>query len=353
MSHIVPTRDPPLLTDGHGETSLAKRGSDVTVFVATPEAELRENERELLAASIPPNTRRGYQADWKIFKLWCEVSGRSSLPASSDDLRAFITDRTTRKWPKGRGRKDAPDTPTTIERRVSAICTIHSLQSMPSPRDGKLKNLLKGIRRSARQQHRRATPMLEENLRRAMVTMPSDGAIAVRNKALLLTGFGCALRRSELVGLLVSDVKFLGNVVQVEIRFSKTDQEGLKPRTAVLDAVPGDTLCAVAALKAWLKVRGSDPGPLFPRIDARDKITTRHLSGGYIAKFVKQIITTTGEDPRNFSGHSLRAGFATQASLNGAPEWEIREQTGHESDVLQDYIRPGVSARRHIMKRML
>ena len=47
-----------------------------------------------------------------------------------------------------------------------------------------------------------------------------------------------------------------------------------------------------------------------------------------------------GLDPDHYSGHSLRAGFATSAALAGATEIAIARQTRHRSmTALRGYIR--------------
>jgi hypothetical protein len=47
-------------------------------------------------------------------------------------------------------------------------------------------------------------------------------------------------------------------------------------------------------------------------------------------------------NPGSYSGHSLRAGFATGAARLGVPKWRIKAQTGHLSDsALERYIREG------------
>ena len=57
---------------------------------------------------------------------------------------------------------------------------------------------------------------------------------------------------------------------------------------------------------------------------------------------MKQHVAAIGLDPALYSGHSLRAGFATSAARMGIPAWKIRMQTGHNSDaVLNGYIRSG------------
>ena len=49
-----------------------------------------------------------------------------------------------------------------------------------------------------------------------------------------------------------------------------------------------------------------------------------------------------GFEPSGYSGHSLRAGFATSAAAAGVQSWKIRQQTGHASDaMLMRYIRDG------------
>ena len=55
---------------------------------------------------------------------------------------------------------------------------------------------------------------------------------------------------------------------------------------------------------------------------------------------VKRAAASIGLRPDRFSGHSLRAGFATQAFLNGVAEVSIMRQTRHKSlNTLRKYIR--------------
>ena len=47
-------------------------------------------------------------------------------------------------------------------------------------------------------------------------------------------------------------------------------------------------------------------------------------------------------DATGYSGHSLRAGFATSATRAGVSTFKIRQQTGHASDtMLSRYVREG------------
>jgi integrase len=67
-----------------------------------------------------------------------------------------------------------------------------------------------------------------------------------------------------------------------------------------------------------------------------------------IGIIVKRAAERAGYDPSTLGGHSLRAGMATQASMNGATELTIMKQTGHRSlTILRRYIRDGDMWRRN------
>jgi hypothetical protein len=58
------------------------------------------------------------------------------------------------------------------------------------------------------------------------------------------------------------------------------------------------------------------------------KLCERRILPGAIASIVKQRISKIGHNPGCYSGHSLRAGFTTEAARLGAPEWRIKAQRG-------------------------
>jgi integrase len=69
-------------------------------------------------------------------------------------------------------------------------------------------------------------------------------------------------------------------------------------------------------------------------------VRSKGLRGADIALIVKQRAKQAGLDPAEFSGHSLRAGFATSAAETGSSILKIMETTRHRSvDVLAAYVR--------------
>ena len=115
----------------------------------------------------------------------------------------------------------------------------------------------------------------------------------------------------------------------------------------------GGPLCPVAALKMWLHESGIIEGPLFRRVDRWEKVGKYALDDGSIARIVKKAVRAAGLDPRQFLGHSLRAGFVTAVADADVPEYAIREQTGHRSNVLQAYVRDQGRGAKRAVKAIL
>lgn len=156
---------------------------------------------------------------------------------------------------------------------------------------------------------------------------------------MVLLGFASACRRSELAALDLADVSQVREGLVLRIVRSKTDQSG---RGAELGVPRGGraATCPVRVLQAWLVERGGWPGPLFCSFTAGGGVTRGRLSGDAVALIVKGACVRAGLDPGRYSGHSLRAGCATAASANGAPELAIMARTRHRSvAMLGRYVR--------------
>jgi integrase len=163
-----------------------------------------------------------------------------------------------------------------------------------------------------------------------------------RDKALLLVGFAGAFRRSELVALRCEDITQYDGGIELLLRRSKTDQEGAG-RTVVIPHAKGSR-CPVKALTQWLELAGISEGALFRQISRHDKVVgDKALTPQSVALVVKSAVRKmSGDDAaKDFAGHSLRAGYCTEAATVGLQPYQIREQTGHKSDTtLARYIRP-------------
>jgi site-specific recombinase XerC len=106
-----------------------------------------------------------------------------------------------------------------------------------------------------------------------MVATAPNKLAGLRDRALLLIGFGGALRRSELVALDVADIEETETGLLVKIRGSKTDQERAGATIAI---AKGDNACPAKALRAWLDAAGIEAG----RSSARSTRAARYGPGG-------------------------------------------------------------------------
>ncbi len=178
-------------------------------------------------------------------------------------------------------------------------------------------------------------------------TLQLDTLRGRRDRALLLVGFAGAFRRSELVSLDVGDVAFNTDGLVVQLRRSKTDQEG-QGRKVGLPFGSNPLTCPVRALRDWFSQGNITLGPIFRSIDRHGNLKPMRLTDQSVALIVKRSAKTAGLDWERYAGHSLRAGLATAAAMADVSERSIMEQTGHKSlPVVRRYIRDGSLFRRN------
>jgi site-specific recombinase XerD len=288
-----------------------------------------EQAREFARRSKAENTLRGYRADWREFCGWCEGHSLRPLPALPETVASYIAECA--------GRLKVGS----IQRRLNAIAEAHKAVGVESPTTaGMVRNTLKGIKRTIGTAMVQKATALTDDIR-AMVGVSGAGLIGSRDRALVLLGFAGAFRRSELVGLDAEDCGFGNDGLTVTLRRSKTDQDGAGRKIGIPYGSNPET-CPVRIIQAWIELAGIDAGPLFRSINRHGQVRAGRLSPIDVARVVKKLAKRAGLDAAKYAGHSLRAGHATSASIAGASERSIMNQTGHRSvQMVRRYIRDG------------
>jgi len=289
--------------------------------------EQHERINAFVSASWSANTKRAYKSDWERFTTWCTWTNRSPLPASPSTVAAFLADQATNGCPGG-----IPCLYSTIKRRCAAISQAHqlwmegvnpdgALDYVPPTRSPRVHRVLEGIRRSSNYKPTRKAPLMLEHLLQILPT------VSVHDRALLLTAWAGAFRRSEVCAVEIDHVQFVDDGVTIFLPETKTDKSGEGVLTGISRGkVP--VTCPVRAMRKWLAERGDEPGRVF------------RLSPYGLSRLVKRSVVKLGLDPERYAAHSLRAGFITEAATRGIPGWAIKRQTRHKSDaVLATYIR--------------
>jgi integrase len=280
------------------------------------------------AAASAPATRKAYAGDLKHFR---QHGGK--IPATPQMVANYAA--------KFAGVLAVA----TIQRRLIAIHQAHTEQGLKSPvMDRLVKRTMQGIRRTFGVAPRRVKALVKTDLLEMLVMVNRQKSLkAARDRALLLIGFAGALRRSELVAIQCSDITRFEAGMEINLPRSKTDQEGMG-RTVWIPHAKDAERCPVAALEQWLTLSGIGRGPVFRWVSRHGNLVgDKGLTSQSVALVVKRSVKRVhgAAATKAVSGHSLRAGYCTEAALVGMAPWQIREQTGHKSDAtLAKYIRP-------------
>ena len=120
------------------------------------------------------------------------------------------------------------------------------------------------------------------------------------------------------------------SVIQIHLKRSKTDQYG--HRTMVYLGRSSNALCPIAAISAFMVVRGASPGPFFMKQDGTP------LSKQTVIKQVQKAISAMGVNPEAYTGHSFRIGAATAAAHHGLQDSTIQMLGRWTSDAFRAYI---------------
>lgn len=299
------------------------------MFPLDPELVRLQLERaKLQTAVLSKNTLISYGYDWAMFTAWCLTMGRAALPASPETVALYLTAILSE------GLKVV-----TASRRGCAIAHHHRGSGLLSPITTEIHELLLGAQRSRCEQPRQMRPLSVAQLREISKALAAKGTnAAIRDRAVLVMGFASALRRSSLAALMIEDIEFTARGFIIQVRREKNDQQG---RGRLIGVPPGKraATCPVRCLRAWLKIRGRRPGPLFFRLDGNSK--GKAMDGEGVERIVKRGVKLIGLDPRDrWSAHSLRSGFVTAAGEAGIGDLLIAAQTGHQNmAVLRKYFR--------------
>ena len=281
-----------------------------------------------VAAARSAATRRAYAHDIAHFK-----SAGFCIPCTGHHVARYLA-------------KFAPTLAVaTLRRRLTAISHAHTAINRPSPAASDLvKTVMRGIRRSKGTTQRKVQAL---DIRALITTLKAQKqcdatstAIWLRNRALLLVGFAGAFRRAELTNLSLGDVRWLRSGIEVTVRQSKTDQEAVGRKVFILKSRGDSACCPVRALARWIDFAAITTGPLFRSVDRHGNVADRGMHPSSVADIVKRAVALAGFDASAFSGHSLRAGYVTAATVANVPIWQIKRVTGHKSDdVVARYVR--------------
>lgn len=324
-----------ILTDSPRRLTLSKAGEQAIFGTDTAEYQsLAARVAARLADTERPNSRRAHAEDWAAWTRYCEMERLSPIDVCAvvlADYAAALAD----------GRHGAtPLAPASIRRRVSGVVVGWRAAELVIPEgvSERAREVAERHKRALLEQHlptgRGPAPALELHDLHRLCRMLPDTVGGARDRALILVGFGIGARRSELANLQVGDITETSEGITVNVRFSKTKQ-----RAPGIPRGKRDETCAVTAWRAWRDVSGVTEGAAFRQVSCHGRV------GGQMSpRAVGEAITRAAERAGitlRITGHSLRAGMATEARKGGADVVQIARQGGwsETSASLYGYIR--------------
>ncbi|CAB3627394.1 tyrosine-type recombinase/integrase [Achromobacter pestifer] len=319
--------------------------------------------RSLMREGSSANTAASYRAAIRYWTAWFELRyGQPfTLPLPEAAVIQFVVDHAQRstdhglKWElplaldqelvrlKAKGRLGAPSLNTLLQ-RLSVLSKAHELLGHPNPcHAAAVRELLAKTRRAYAR--RGMAPAKKEALTRepleALLATCDDTLRGMRDRALLLFAWASGgRRRSEVVRATVENTVRTPEGFLYTLAHSKTNQAGTQ-RADDQKPIIGS---AALALDAWLAASGIRQGQIFRRV-RRGDVIGEPLAAAAVRDIVLERCKLAGLEGE-FSAHSLRSGFVTEAGRRNVPLGDTMAMTGHASvATVMGYFRAGAAAR--------
>ena len=304
---------------------------------------------DLLREGESLNTQASYRTALRYWAAWYGLRYGSAiaLPLPVACVVQVVVDHAQRSTPKGlvcelpasmdaalvaQGFKGklGPMAHTTLVHRMAVMSKAHQLRQLDNPcQDAQVRELLSRTRKAYAK--RGALPKKKSALTKdplqAVLATCDDSLRGKRDRALLLFAWASGgRRRSEVAAAEMEQLRRIAPAEFVYTLFhSKTNQSG-RDRPENHKPVLG---AAGAALHDWLQTSGIVEGRIFRRI-----LKGGHLGGpispAAVRSVVQQRCALAGIEG-DFSAHSLRSGFVTEAGRQDVSLADTMALTGHLS----------------------
>lgn len=310
----------------------------------------REAEQSLLRQGESENTLRSYRSALRYWAAWYALRYRHpiALPCSEATVVQFVVDHAQRQDAEGSLVSELPPAVdaalvdggfkgklgamslNTLVHRVSVLSKAHQMQGVDNPCElPRIRDLLAKTRRAYVK--RGALPAKKPALTRepleALLATCDDSLRGKRDRALLLFAWASGGRRRSEVS--AADLRHLARVgpdeFTYELAYSKSNQAGAN-RAENHKPIAG---VAAKALQDWLQASGIRDGALFRKILRGGHLGDR-LSAAAVRDIVRARAALAGIQG-DYSAHSLRSGFVTEATLQATPLAHTMAMSGHAS----------------------
>ena len=304
---------------------------------------------ELYRRGTPPNTLRAWERDLAYVAAWKMASFGQPLAWPEDEKVAlrFILDHAQDLTDKSGPARDTAlelvtiglrvaltcPAPATLDRRIASWQAFHRMRNLTSPFAAPLVQQArqKARRANARPRAPKSPKPITRDILETLLATCDDSTRGIRDRAMLMLAFASGgRRRSEVTALNVEDIGRDGFVAKpvlwVRLMETKTTRKDQAPRLPLKGR-------AARALVHWLETTGLTTGPLFRPVSRSDRPLPRRLAPDALRLILRHRLHLAGLPEDFATPHGLRAGFLTQAALDGAPLAAAMKLSLHRSAV--------------------
>ena len=304
---------------------------------------------DLYRRGTPANTLRASERDLAYIAAWKMASFGRPLTWPEDEQVAlrFVLDHAQDLTGKPGAAQDvamelqalglrvslACPALATLDRRIASWQAFHRMRNLTSPFSAPLVQQArqKARRANARPRVPKSPKPVTRDILEALLATCDNSHRGIRDRAMLMRAFASGgRRRSEVTALNVEDIgrddfnaKGLLWVRLVQTKTTKKDQA---PRLPLKGR-------AARAVVHWLEVTKITDGPLFRPISLSDRPLPRRLATDALRIILRHRLVLAGLPVDFATPHGLRAGFLTQAALDGAPLAAAMKLSLHRSAV--------------------
>ena len=304
---------------------------------------------ELYRRGTHANTLRAWERDLAYISAWRMAAFGRPLHWPEDEKVAlrFILDHAQDLTDKPGSAQDTAmelqaiglrialtcPAPATLDRRIASWQAFHRMRNLTSPFSAPLVQQArqKARRANARPRVPKSPKPITRDILEALLATCDDTHRGIRDRAMLMLAFASGgRRRSEVTALNVEDIgrdDFVAKgLLWVRLMETKTTKKDQAPRLP-LKGRPA------RAVVHWLEVTKMTQGPLFRPVSLSDRPLPRRLASDALRTILRHRLVLAGLPVDYATPHGLRAGFLTQAALDGAPLAAAMKLSLHRSAV--------------------
>jgi site-specific recombinase XerD len=325
----------------HGNRPLARPDSDMTDIVPVLAAKrtLDQIERELdrdprLQSA---HTRRAYRTDLRAFEAW-----RAGQPMTKGLVESYaVALRAENRSPNSINRALA-----SVRWWARRLADLVYEEELPKAQRDEIvmqATRVAAIRDVAGQRDIRGRHVADSEGQALIAACRQDSTPAgSRDAAMFAMAWATGMRRSEIAGLRLDDMKLEGSEWTIQVR-----GKGNKVRRTYLHGA------GARLLKAWLRERGQQPGAVFCRVRKGGQIVLGRALTGEALAYVLEKRSKQAALAEPLTWHDFRRTFAGNLLDQGVDLVTVQKLLGHSSPTTtSNYDRRGEETKRRAISKI-